>query len=30
MAQKKPTGYVIYDGPSLADGKPIIVIATVQ
>ena len=24
---KKPSGYVIYDGPSLIDGKPIIAIA---
>ena len=30
MTRKKPTGYVIYDGPSLADGKPIVVIATVK
>ena len=30
MARKKPTGYVIYDGPSLADGKPIVVIATIK
>jgi len=30
MTRKKPTGYVIYDGPSLADGKPIVVIATIK
>ena len=30
MTRKKPTGYVIYDGPSLADGAPIIVIATIK
>ena len=30
MANKKPSGYVIYDGPSLIDGKPIVVIATIK
>jgi hypothetical protein len=27
MQAQKPTGYVIYNGPSLLDGKPIIVVA---
>jgi hypothetical protein len=27
---KKPTGYVLYDGASLIDGEPIVVIATVK
>jgi hypothetical protein len=27
MSIKKPSGYVIYDGPSLLDGKPIVAIA---
>mgnify|MGYP003136422636 FL=1 len=30
LKKKKPTGYVIYDGPSLLDGKPIVVIAIVR
>ena len=27
MANKKPSGYIIYRGPSLLDGKPIVVVA---
>ena len=30
MVQKKPTGHVIYDGASLADGAPVVVIATIK
>ncbi len=30
MAPKNPTGYVIYRGPSLLDGAPIVVIATTK
>ena len=26
---KKPTGYIIYEGPSLLDNKPIVVVALV-
>jgi len=27
MANKKPSGFILYRGPSLLDGKPIVVVA---